>query len=188
MGTQGKRSSRATFASALTLLVLVAILGLAACGGSSASSNLPSAVASEVVASPSTAVSPSATPLPTPTVTGTIAFQRYSRPGVDLSADIYIVKADGTGLKQLTNDPNLKGRPTWSPDGKRIVFAVHPQGSTTGRDATMWVMNADGSGKRQLTKGAVGGDWATWSPDGKQIIYMRYMAEEEFAIFAMYRM
>jgi Tol biopolymer transport system component len=181
MRTHGRRGSRASVAA--TLLLLGAGLALAACGGTASTS--PSAAPSQAAASPSVAASPTGIPLPPPTVTGTIAFQRYSRPGVDLTGDIYIVKTDGTGLKQLTNDPNVEGRPSWSPDGKRIVYAVYPQGSGDSRDATMWVMNADGSGKRQLTKGAVGGDWATWSPDGKQIIYMRYMAEEAFAIYAI---
>ena len=54
MGTQGKRESSATVASALTLLVLVAVLALAACGGSTTSaSNSASDAPSEAAASPS---------------------------------------------------------------------------------------------------------------------------------------
>jgi len=180
------RASTGNVAAALTfaLLAVVAVFALAACGGSSASSDSPSAVASEAVASPS-AASPSATPLPVPTVAGTIAFERYSMPGGDLTGDIYIVKADGTGLKQLTNGPGHDGQPWWSPDGKQILYTVYPEGSGDSRDATMWVMNADGSGKRRLTKAAVRGAAMGWSPDGKQILFLRPMAEEESAIFVM---
>src|SRR3954464_423977 len=36
--------------------------------------------------------------------------------------DIWVIKPDGTGLSQLTNNPQDDLLPSWSPDGKRIVF------------------------------------------------------------------
>ncbi len=59
--------------------------------------------------------------------------------------NIYLVRSDGKGLKQLTDDPANDGLPTWSPDGKVIAFV-----SSRGGPWAVWVMNADGSGKRQL--------------------------------------
>ena len=38
------------------------------------------------------------------------------------SGDIYTVNADGSGLRQLTNDPDAQQNPTWSPDGKWIGY------------------------------------------------------------------
>src|SRR5688500_4241525 len=38
-------------------------------------------------------------------------------------SDIYIVNADGKGLRQLTNDKYGDLQPAWSPDGRRIAFA-----------------------------------------------------------------
>ncbi len=32
--------------------------------------------------------------------------------------DIHVVNADGTGPKQVTDDPYLEGDLAWSPDGK----------------------------------------------------------------------
>lgn len=36
--------------------------------------------------------------------------------------DVWMCHTDGTGLKQLTNTPNLESFPSWSPDGATIVF------------------------------------------------------------------
>ena len=40
------------------------------------------------------------------------------------SADLWVVNADGTNLRQLTSDPDADERqPWWSPDGRRIVYS-----------------------------------------------------------------
>jgi Tol biopolymer transport system component len=166
MRSHWRSASRASVTVVLMIsaFVVLAVLLLAACGGSDAT---PST-------SPSAAVSgDGATPLPTPTVAGTIAFS--NRAENEAYPDIYVVNADGTGLTQLTDDPGGDDHPSWSPDGKEIVYSILPPESDSW-ECTVWVMNADGSGKRevskQLAKGC-GGLWPTWSPDGKQIAFSR---------------
>jgi len=166
MGTLGKRGSSTIVASALTLLVLVAALGLAACGGSSttASSSLSTAP-SQAAASPSAAPSPSATPLPTPTVAGTIVFGNVVE--AMGNSDIYTVNADGSGLTPLVQDPAWEEHPSWSPDGRRIAFTKAR--SFHGDGSNVWVMNANGSGQVKVTRN--GGFSPSWSPDGKRIVF-----------------
>ena len=168
MGTRGKRESFTIVASALTLLAVTALLAIAACGGSSTTASpSPSVEPSPVTAS---SAPPSETPLPTPTVAGTIAFLKLTEFADDANGDIYVVNTDGTGLKRLTDDPQLEDHPAWSPDGRKIAYAHWPS-NTSMAGCTIWVMNADGSGKKQLTKGALGAVWPEWSPDGKQIAF-----------------
>jgi Tol biopolymer transport system component len=47
----------------------------------------------------------------------------------DSSREIYVMNADGTGLQRLTNNTASDTRPSWSPDGTKIVFASNRDGN-----------------------------------------------------------
>ncbi|GEM_PF-1028100 len=80
--------------------------------------------------------------------------------------DIFTMNADGTNLRQLTDNNYYDGWPHWSPDGKRIVYTTNPSGD----EATYLVatMNADGTGVATLPLEGISRDW---SPDGGRILY-----------------
>jgi len=58
----------------------------------------------------------------------------------NVSAEIYVVNADGTGLINLTNHASDDTRPDWSPDGTLIAFQSNRHGNPE-----IYVMHADGS-------------------------------------------
>jgi Tol biopolymer transport system component len=69
----------------------------------------------------------------------------------DRQGEIYVMRADGGGVRRLTRRAGDDWAPDVSPDGRRIAFTQVATG-------TIWVMNADGSGLRRLTAG-VDADW-----------------------------
>ena len=95
--------------------------------------------------------------------------------------DIYVMNADGTGIRQLTTDQAPDEYPAWSPDGQRIAFSREHAGR---RD--IFVMNADGSGQMNLTSNDAAEDDfdPTWSPDGRRIAFTKW-SHDEFEIYAM---
>jgi WD40-like Beta Propeller Repeat len=70
--------------------------------------------------------------------------------------DIYLVNADGSGLKRLTTSEDLEFDPTWSPDGRAIAYRHQPGDDST---TDIFVMDADGSHRRNLTGSDGLGDW-----------------------------
>jgi TolB protein len=62
---------------------------------------------------------------------------------------VWVINADGTGSKQLTETPNHRSSddPSWSPDGKQILFDT----GRSGRGAELWVMDADGKNQRRVS-------------------------------------
>jgi serine/threonine protein kinase/Tol biopolymer transport system component len=79
--------------------------------------------------------------------------------------DLFLVRTDGSGMRQLTDDPFRDRQPRWSPDGSRLVF----QSDRSGR-YELWSIRRDGSGLEPVTR-TIGSPLAypIWSPDGRRL-------------------
>lgn len=79
---------------------------------------------------------------------------------------IYVMNADGSGVKNLSDNPYCDRTPRWSSDSKRIAFM-----SDRGGDWDIWTMTANGGEQRRLA-GNPGLDRApAWSPDGTYLAW-----------------
>jgi Tol biopolymer transport system component len=88
----------------------------------------------------------------------------------DGNLELYIMDADGSNVRKLTNAPNCyNGGPFFSPDGKRVIFRSDRKKKD---HLQLYVINSDGTGERALTDDD---NWVFWAPywykDGKHIIY-----------------
>ncbi|HSN73659.1 MAG TPA: hypothetical protein VL334_01055 [Anaerolineae bacterium] len=102
------------------------------------------------------APAPAATASPQAALFGTLVFQDSN------GGNIYLMNADGSGLRRLTYGFD----PAFSPDGRQVAFTRwdEPRG--------LWVINVDGSGERLLI-GANRARSPTWTPDGAVIVFER---------------
>jgi Tol biopolymer transport system component/uncharacterized protein YraI len=125
--------------------------------------------------SPSAATATSATvpaqaaPTPTSEFMGKLVFQ------VCNGCDIYVINADGSGLRRLTYGMD----PAWSPDGKKVAFARwrDPRG--------IYVIDEDGRNETLLF-GWKQAKAPAWSPDGSLIAFTRQYGgqEEDIELFS----
>jgi TolB protein len=81
------------------------------------------------------------------------------------SSEIYVVAADGSGLRQLTHNDLPDRQPAWSPEGRRLAFASARTGLFQ-----IYSMRADGTRQRRLTDQSEDCETPAWSPNGRWIV------------------
>jgi TolB protein len=117
---------------------------------------------------------------------GLIAFSLRGR---DDNNAIYVVRADGTGLRRLTRPQVRQGYggdsgPVWSPGGRRVAFE---------RDQPAWgedrfqvfVIAANGRGERPLTPGPYD-VMPAWAPDAGRLAFVRLVIGDSATISSIY--
>jgi TolB protein len=109
-----------------------------------------------------------------------IAFTRTTACGDDCQTDeLYVVNADGTGLRRIATTTPTVESPAWSPDGRWIAFSMATETGDGGIQVAIWELHPDGSGLRQVTHAIAGesDDHAIqFSPDGSRIVIERQLA------------
>lgn len=85
----------------------------------------------------------------------------------DKQEDLFVMRRDGSGIRQLTNDIYKDRGPRWSPDSTKLAFYSNRSGRYEG-----WTINADGSNLQQITKTTDDKYMLMhlWSPDGKNLL------------------
>lgn len=83
------------------------------------------------------------------------------------NADIYLINADGTGLRRLTYAPQGDFSPQWSTDGKNIAFVA-----TRNNGPQIWLMPSDLGEPIQWTNFSAGISNPILLPDGKNAVFV----------------
>jgi TolB protein len=90
--------------------------------------------------------------------------------------DLYVMNADGSNRRRLTQTRADESRPAWSPRGGTIAF---------NRGGSLWLMDRDGSDARRIARNALA---PAWAPGGRVLAFSRVRAgtvEGTMAIFKM---
>jgi len=87
---------------------------------------------------------------------------------VMLVFNISITAQEKFECRKLTSDTERKGFPSWSPDGKSIIYQVTNHNDSLGNNG-LWIISKDGSGAKQIFNGIA--EHPKWSPDNKFIVF-----------------
>ena len=107
--------------------------------------------------------------------------------GGEYALAIYVMNADGSNVRQLTDHTNYAMSPVWSPDGRKIAFSSLLDDGTSA-ELGIYVMNADGSNVTQLADDSEFTGLSlslSWSPDGRRISFISPGEEDTLAIYVM---
>ena len=93
----------------------------------------------------------------------TIAFTSFA----PINSAVFIADADGTHERILIPNPAFDANPSFSPDGKWVLFTSRRDGSPD-----IYRVHSDGTGLERLTNHPAFDDQAVMSPDGRRIAFV----------------
>ena len=102
-----------------------------------------------------------------------------------MKMEIFVADADGRNARQITNFGCASFAPTFTPDGKKILFASNKHACDT-RNFELYLVNPDGSGLEQVTSFGGFTSFPEFSPDGKRLAFTsdwKAKDRREFNIF-----
>lgn len=91
----------------------------------------------------------------------------YVRP---TNLEIFVCDADGSNMRQITNNGAANFAPFFHPDGKRIIF-VSNVNSKDKRNFDLYLINIDGTGLEQITFNETFDGFPMFTHDGKKLVF-----------------
>jgi Tol biopolymer transport system component len=91
---------------------------------------------------------------------------------VPTTFEVWVMKADGTGKKQVTNLNAASFAPFYTPDGKRIIFCTNYFATDKQkRNFDLALINVDGTGLERVTYNESFDGFPMFSPNGKKLVF-----------------
>ena len=87
-----------------------------------------------------------------------------------MKMELWLANGDGSNAKQITNYGCASFAPTFTPDGKKLLFASN-KAKCDSSLFELYLINLDGSGLEQVTDYGKFTSFPEFSPDGKKLIF-----------------
>jgi Tol biopolymer transport system component len=83
--------------------------------------------------------------------------------------ELFVMDREGTA-RQVTKLGGANFAPSWTPDGKRLIFASNHH-NPRGRNFDIFMINVDGTGLEQITFNDTFDGFPMFSPDGRKLVF-----------------
>lgn len=93
--------------------------------------------------------------------------QRIVRPS---KMELWVMNADGSGQREITHLGGANFGPSWTPDGKQIIFSSNYRNPRSG-NFDLYLVGLDGSGLTEITNDEGFDGFPMFSPDGEKIVW-----------------
>lgn len=84
--------------------------------------------------------------------------------------ELFVMNADGSGKRQITNNGAANFAPFFHPDNRRIIFASNMQ-DPRGRNFDLYLINVDGTGLERITTNETFDGFPMFTRDGKHLVF-----------------
>jgi Tol biopolymer transport system component len=86
------------------------------------------------------------------------------------AVEVFVMDADGSNVRQVTDFGGASFAPYWHPDGERIIFSSNLH-NPDGRNFDLFMIDLDGNGLEQITFTDVFDGFPMFSPDGTKLVF-----------------
>lgn len=84
--------------------------------------------------------------------------------------EVFVMDREGKNMRQVTKLEGANFAPSWTPDGKRLIFASNHL-DPKGRNFDIFMINVDGTGLEQITFNDTFDGFPMFSPDGTKLVF-----------------
>lgn len=89
------------------------------------------------------------------------------RPG---QMDLWVMRADGSGKRQVTEKPGASFAPFFTPDGQRLIYASNWE-NPRGRNFDLYLVDTSGGEPQPVTREETFDGFPMFSPDGRWLVF-----------------
>ena len=92
--------------------------------------------------------------------------------------EVYVMDADGSNVRQVTDNGAANFGPFWHPDGERIIWSSN-MGDPSGREFDLYMIHKDGTGLERITYNDTFDGFPMFSRDRKYLVFASNRGNEK---------